>query len=124
MTKSEYLRNKRGIDQGKDLPPDMLGTIYDRIVGREIRMHDEGGRGSGRARGGGGGGQKPLLQRGGSTNGRNARKARELKRLQDNAGKLHAFQSSVEERAKNRRIGGWKELLQLVKATRQLSKPY
>eukprot|EP00897_Mesotaenium_endlicherianum_P010765 jgi/Mesen1/9717/ME000693S09268 len=96
MTKSEYLRNNRGIGQGKDLPPDMLGTIYDRIVGREIRMCAHAAASATP--------WKPALQRGGSTNERNACKARELKRLQDNADKLHAFQTSVEERAKNRSI--------------------
>ncbi|KAF4363911.1 hypothetical protein G4B88_004211 [Cannabis sativa] len=39
MTKADFLRNNRGIDDGKDLPEEYLGSIYDHIVKNEIRMN-------------------------------------------------------------------------------------
>ncbi|XP_051144321.1 brefeldin A-inhibited guanine nucleotide-exchange protein 1 isoform X2 [Andrographis paniculata] len=41
MTKSDFIRNNRGIDDGKDLPEDYLGALYDHIVKNEIKMRDE-----------------------------------------------------------------------------------
>ena len=41
MTKNDFLKNNRGINDGQDLPEDMLSTIYDEIVSNEIRMKDE-----------------------------------------------------------------------------------
>lgn len=39
MTKSDFIRNNRGIDDGKDLPEDYLGALYDQIVKNEIKMN-------------------------------------------------------------------------------------
>jgi len=41
MTKNDFLKNNRGINDGADLPPDFLNGIYDDIVNNEIRMKDE-----------------------------------------------------------------------------------
>lgn len=41
MTKAEFLKNNRGINNGKDLPDELLSDIYDEIVSNEIRMKDE-----------------------------------------------------------------------------------
>jgi brefeldin A-inhibited guanine nucleotide-exchange protein len=41
MTKNDFLKNNRGINDGADLPEDLLGSIYDDIVNNEIRMKDE-----------------------------------------------------------------------------------
>lgn len=41
MTKADFIRNNRGIDDGKDLPEEYLGTIYDKIVKNEIKMSAE-----------------------------------------------------------------------------------
>lgn len=41
MTKAEFIRNNRGINDGSDLPEDLLSPIYDEIVSNEIRMKDE-----------------------------------------------------------------------------------
>lgn len=41
MTKAEFFRNNRGINDGNDLPEDLLGAIYDNIISQEIRMKDE-----------------------------------------------------------------------------------
>ncbi|XP_041014398.1 brefeldin A-inhibited guanine nucleotide-exchange protein 1-like isoform X1 [Juglans microcarpa x Juglans regia] len=41
MTKSDFIRNNRGIDDGKDLPEEYLGTLYDQIIRTEIKMSDE-----------------------------------------------------------------------------------
>ncbi|PIN14780.1 Guanine nucleotide exchange factor [Handroanthus impetiginosus] len=41
MTKADFIRNNRGIDDGKDLPVDYLGTLYDQIVKNEIKMNTE-----------------------------------------------------------------------------------
>lgn len=38
MTKADFIRNNRGIDDGKDLPEDYLGSLYDQIVKNEIKM--------------------------------------------------------------------------------------
>ncbi|KAL5562300.1 hypothetical protein UlMin_032047 [Ulmus minor] len=38
MTKADFFRNNRGIDDGKDLPEEYLGAIYDQIVKNEIKM--------------------------------------------------------------------------------------
>lgn len=39
MTKADFIRNNRGIDDGKDLPEEYLGAIYDQIVRNEIKMN-------------------------------------------------------------------------------------
>ncbi|KAJ9183199.1 hypothetical protein P3X46_007098 [Hevea brasiliensis] len=39
MAKADFIRNNRGIDDGKDLPEEYLGTIYDKIVKNEIKMN-------------------------------------------------------------------------------------
>ncbi|KAI0040939.1 hypothetical protein FA95DRAFT_1683526 [Auriscalpium vulgare] len=41
MTKADFVRNNRGINDGNDLPEEMLSEIYDDIVNNEIRMKDE-----------------------------------------------------------------------------------
>jgi brefeldin A-inhibited guanine nucleotide-exchange protein len=41
MTKAEFVKNNRGINDGKDLAEDFLGAIYDDIQTNEIRMKDE-----------------------------------------------------------------------------------
>ena len=41
MSKSDFMRNNRGINDGGDLPPDFMGALYDRIVNDEIKMKDE-----------------------------------------------------------------------------------
>ena len=41
MTKVEFVKNNRGINDGKDLPEDFLGEIYDEIQNNEIKMKDE-----------------------------------------------------------------------------------
>lgn len=38
MSKSDFIRNNRGIDDGKDLPEEYLGSLYDHIVRNEIKM--------------------------------------------------------------------------------------
>ncbi|XP_050903410.1 brefeldin A-inhibited guanine nucleotide-exchange protein 1 isoform X2 [Lathyrus oleraceus] len=38
MTKADFIRNNRGIDDGKDLPEEYLGALYDKIVRNEIKM--------------------------------------------------------------------------------------
>lgn len=38
MSKSGFIRNNRGIDDGKDLPEVYLSTLYDQIVKNEIKM--------------------------------------------------------------------------------------
>ncbi|XP_072962214.1 brefeldin A-inhibited guanine nucleotide-exchange protein 1 [Typha angustifolia] len=38
MSKGDFIRNNRGIDDGKDLPEDYLSTLYDQIVKNEIKM--------------------------------------------------------------------------------------
>lgn len=41
MSKADFIRNNRGIDDGQDLPEDYLGSLYDRIVKTEIKMKDD-----------------------------------------------------------------------------------
>jgi brefeldin A-inhibited guanine nucleotide-exchange protein len=41
MTKEEFVRNNRGINDGADLPEELLSSIYDEISGNEIKMKDE-----------------------------------------------------------------------------------
>ncbi|TFK75941.1 Sec7-domain-containing protein [Pluteus cervinus] len=41
MTKAEFLRNNRGINDNQNLPDEYLSDIYDDIVNNEIRMKDE-----------------------------------------------------------------------------------
>ncbi|KAG8070129.1 hypothetical protein GUJ93_ZPchr0006g41232 [Zizania palustris] len=38
MSKSDFIRNNRGIDDGKDLPEAYLSILYDQIVKNEIKM--------------------------------------------------------------------------------------
>lgn len=40
MTKADFIRNNRGIDDGKDLPEEYLGILYDQIVKNEIKLSD------------------------------------------------------------------------------------
>ncbi|KAK8467257.1 hypothetical protein PHAVU_008G293100 [Phaseolus vulgaris] len=39
MTKADFVRNNRGIDDGKDLAEEYLGALYDQIVKNEIKMN-------------------------------------------------------------------------------------
>lgn len=41
MTKAEFVKNNRGINDGSDLPEDFLGEVYDEIQSNEIKMKDE-----------------------------------------------------------------------------------
>jgi brefeldin A-inhibited guanine nucleotide-exchange protein len=41
MSKEEFIKNNRGIDDGNDIPEEMLFAIYDEIQSNEIRMKDE-----------------------------------------------------------------------------------
>lgn len=41
MTKTEFVKNNRGINDGKDLPEDLLSEVYDEIQSNEIKMKDE-----------------------------------------------------------------------------------
>ena len=41
MTCDEFLRNNRGINNGENLPPDFLQSIYGSIVRNEIRTTSE-----------------------------------------------------------------------------------
>jgi brefeldin A-inhibited guanine nucleotide-exchange protein len=41
MTKPDFIRNNRGINDGTDLPEELLSAIYDEIQTNEIRMKDE-----------------------------------------------------------------------------------
>jgi brefeldin A-inhibited guanine nucleotide-exchange protein len=41
MTKSDFIKNNRGINDGADLPEEFLSGIFDEIVSNEIRMKDE-----------------------------------------------------------------------------------
>lgn len=38
MTKEQYIRMNRGINDSKDLPQEYLSAIYDEIAGNEIKM--------------------------------------------------------------------------------------
>lgn len=41
MTKSDFIKNTRGINNGENLPELFLSSIFDDIVSNEIRMKDE-----------------------------------------------------------------------------------
>ncbi|KAL5527125.1 hypothetical protein ACEPAG_5916 [Sanghuangporus baumii] len=41
MTKEEFIKNNRGINDGANLPDELLNAIYDDITSNEIRMKDE-----------------------------------------------------------------------------------
>lgn len=41
MSKADFVRNNRGIDDGKDLPEEYLGALYDQIVKDEIKMSSD-----------------------------------------------------------------------------------
>lgn len=41
MSKLEFIKNNRGINDGQDLPEEFLSDIYDNIYSNEIRMKDE-----------------------------------------------------------------------------------
>jgi brefeldin A-inhibited guanine nucleotide-exchange protein len=41
MTKQDFLKNNRGIDEGKDLPTELLESIFDEIQSNEIKMKSE-----------------------------------------------------------------------------------
>lgn len=41
MTKADFIKNNRGINDGQDLPEEYLSTIFDDITSNEIRMKDE-----------------------------------------------------------------------------------
>ncbi|KZT72494.1 Sec7-domain-containing protein [Daedalea quercina L-15889] len=41
MSVTDFIKNNRGINDGADLPEDLLSSIYDDIVSNEIRMKDE-----------------------------------------------------------------------------------
>ena len=41
MTKEDFLKNNKGIDDGSDLPVEYLSGIYDRILSDEIKMRDD-----------------------------------------------------------------------------------
>ncbi|KAG8903868.1 guanine nucleotide exchange protein for ADP-robosylation factor [Tulasnella sp. 403] len=41
MTKADFVKNNRGINDGANLPEEFLGGIYDDIYSNEIRMKDE-----------------------------------------------------------------------------------
>ncbi|PIA25663.1 hypothetical protein AQUCO_10900008v1 [Aquilegia coerulea] len=40
MSKADFIRNNRGIDDGKDLPEEYLSDLYDQIVKNEIKIKD------------------------------------------------------------------------------------
>lgn len=41
MSKAEFIKNNRGINDGQDVPEEVLTGIFDEIVASEIRMKDE-----------------------------------------------------------------------------------
>jgi brefeldin A-inhibited guanine nucleotide-exchange protein len=41
MTKADFVKNNRGINDNADLPEELLSAIFDDIVSNEIRMKDE-----------------------------------------------------------------------------------
>lgn len=43
MSKEDFLRNNRGINDGGDLDSQFMESLYDRIVGDEIKMNDDEG---------------------------------------------------------------------------------
>lgn len=44
MTKAEFIKNNRGIDDGNDMPEELMGALYDRILKNEIKMKESGAR--------------------------------------------------------------------------------
>lgn len=41
MTKADFVKNNRGINDNGDLPEDLLSQVYDDIISNEIVMNDE-----------------------------------------------------------------------------------
>lgn len=41
MTKTDFIKNNRGINDGADLPEELLLAIFEDITNNEIRMKDE-----------------------------------------------------------------------------------
>lgn len=41
MTKADFVKNNRGINDGDDLPEELLSGIFDEIQNNEIKMKDE-----------------------------------------------------------------------------------
>lgn len=41
MTKSQFVYNNRGINNGANLPQEFLEELYDKIVNKEIKMEYE-----------------------------------------------------------------------------------
>lgn len=41
MTKADFIKNNRGINDGRDLPEELLSSIFEEITLNEIRMKDE-----------------------------------------------------------------------------------
>lgn len=40
MTKEQYIKMNRGINDSKDLPEEYLSAIYDEIAGKKIAMNE------------------------------------------------------------------------------------
>lgn len=40
MSKADFIRNTRGIDDGEDIPEDFMGALYDRVVQNEIKLKE------------------------------------------------------------------------------------
>jgi brefeldin A-inhibited guanine nucleotide-exchange protein len=38
MSKDDFIRNNRGMNDGQDFPQPYLSALYDRIVSHEIKM--------------------------------------------------------------------------------------
>jgi len=41
MSADDFIRNNRGIDDGKDLPADYMRSLYERITKHEIKMKED-----------------------------------------------------------------------------------
>lgn len=41
MSPEDFIRNNRGIDDGKDLPEEFMRSLYERIWKKEIKMKEE-----------------------------------------------------------------------------------
>lgn len=41
MSSDDFIRNNRGIDDGKDLPEDYMRSLYERISRNEIKMKED-----------------------------------------------------------------------------------
>lgn len=41
MSGDDFIRNNRGIDDGKDLPADYMRSLYERITKNEIKMKED-----------------------------------------------------------------------------------